>query len=265
MRQLTMFVLLGSSLIACARNSGGNVDSAASAVDSSESVESEGTVMMASVDGADMTALTALTGDQVAAKIAANAQTRWTPSGCATATASGSNVTITLADCTGPRGLLHVTGELDLAVSVSLSGSISVHATATALMVNRATLDIDSTGTYAVNGTTHTLQVQTTGSGTGPLGNDVEHSGSYTITWDTASECRSLAGSWSTSITGSAGNTATRSNDVNVMRCGTGCPTGTITHHFLGGASLMITFDGTAVAQWSTSTGKSGTVNLSCQ
>jgi len=259
-----MFVFLGSSLIACARNGGGNVDSAESAVDSSDSVEAEGNVMMASVDGADMTALTALTGDQVAAKIAVNAQTRWNPSGCATATASGSNVTITLNDCTGPRGLVHVTGELDLAVSVSLSGAISVHATATALMVNRATIDVDANGTYAVNGTTHSLAVQTTGSGTGPLGNDVEHNGDYTITWDTASECRSIAGSWSTSITASSG-TATRSNDVNLMRCGTGCPTGTITHHFLGGASLMITFDGTAVAQWSTSTGKSGTVNLSCQ
>ena len=264
MRQLTLFVLLGSSLVACARNSGGNVDSAQSALDSSDSVESEGTVMMASVDGADMTALTALTGDQVAARIALNAQTRWTPSGCATATASGSNVTITLNDCTGPRGLVHVTGELDLAVSVSLSGAISVHATATALMVNRATLDIDADATYAVNGATHTLQVQTTGSGTGPLGNDVEHQGNYTITWDTTSECRSIAGSWSTTITGTAGS-ATRSNDVNLMRCGTGCPTGMVTHHFLGGASLTITFDGTAVAQWSTSTGKSGTVNLSCQ
>jgi hypothetical protein len=264
MRQLTMFVLLGSSLIACARNSGGNVDSAESAVDSSDSVESEGNVMMASVDGADMTALAAPTSVDVAARIALNAQTRWTPNGCATATSSGSNVTITLDDCTGPRGLVHVTGELDLAVSVSLSGSISVHATATALMVNRATLDIDATGTYAVNGTTHSLQVQTTGSGTGPLGNDVEHNGDYTITWDTASECRSLAGSWSTSIT-TATATATRANDVNIMRCGTGCPTGTITHHFLGGASLTVTFDGTATAQWTASTGKSGTVNLSCQ
>lgn len=49
--------------------------------------------MMASVDGADMTARTALTGDQVSAHIAANA--------------------LVLADCSGPRGLLHVTGELD--------------------------------------------------------------------------------------------------------------------------------------------------------
>lgn len=265
MRQLTMFVLLGSSLVACARNSGGNVDSAESAVDSQESVEAEGNMMMASVDGADMSALTALTGDQVAARIALNAQTRWNPSGCATATASGSDVTVTLNDCTGPRGLVHVTGELDLAITVSLDGTIGVHATASALEVNRAVLDIDADATYAVSGTTHTLQVQTQGTGTGPRGNDVDHTGQYTITWDTASECRSIAGSWSTSFTGPNGGSATRSNDANLMRCAAGCPTGTLTHHFLGGASLTVTFDGTAVAQWTASTGASGSVTLSCQ
>ena len=263
MRQLPLFVLLGSSLFACAKN-GANVDSAESALDSSDSVESEGNLMAASVDGADMSALTALTGDQVAAHIAANAPARFTPAGCATATATGSNVKLTLNDCTGPRGLVHVTGELDLTASVSLNGAISVHASATNLMVNRATLDVDSDATYAVNGTTHTLQVQTQGSGVGPLGNDIEHMGQYTITWDPTSQCHSIAGHWSTELSNGTAS-ATRSNDVNLMRCAAGCPTGMVTHHFLGGATLTITFDGTAVAQWSTSTGKSGTVNLQCQ
>jgi len=263
MRQLTLFVLLGSSLVACARN-GANVDSAESALDSSDSVEAEGNVMMASVDGADMSGLTALTGDQVAAHIAANASTRFTPAGCATATATGSNVKLTLNDCTGPRGLLHITGELDLTASVALDGTISVHAAATALMVNRATIDIDSDATYAVSGTTHTLTVQTMGSGTGPRGNDIDHTGQYTITWDVSSECRSIAGHWSTEFSNGSASAA-RSNDVNLMRCAGGCPTGMLTHHFLGGASLTVTFDGSNVAQWSASTGKSGSVTLSCQ
>jgi len=263
MRQLTLFVLLGSSLVACARN-GANVDSAESALDSSDSVEAEGNVMMASVDGADMSGLTALTGDQVATHIAANASTRFTPAGCATATATGSNVKLTLNDCTGPRGLLHITGELDLTASVALDGTISVHAAATALMVNRATIDIDSDATYAVSGTTHTLTVQTMGSGTGPRGNDIDHTGQYTITWDVSSECRSIAGHWSTEFSNGSASAA-RSNDVNLMRCAGGCPTGMLTHHFLGGASLTVTFDGSNVAQWSASTGKSGSVTLSCQ
>lgn len=263
MRQLTLFVLLGSSLVACAHN-GANVDSAESALDSSDSVEAEGNVMMASVDGADMSGLTALTGDQVAAHIAANASTRFTPAGCATATATGSTVKLTLNDCTGPRGLLQITGELDLTASVALDGTISVHAAATALMVNRATIDVDSDATYAVSGTTHTLTVQTMGSGTGPRGNDIDHTGQYTITWDVSSECRSIAGHWSTEFSNGSASAA-RSNDVNLMRCAGGCPTGMLTHHFLGGASLTVTFDGSNVAQWSASTGKSGSVTLSCQ
>jgi hypothetical protein len=44
-----------------------------------------------------------------------------------------------------------------------------------------------------------------------------------------------------------------------------GCPTGTVTHHFLLGASLTITFNGTPTATWTASTGASGTVALSCQ
>jgi hypothetical protein len=154
---------------------------------------------------------------------------------------------------------VHVTGELDLAVTVSLAGGISVHGTSTGLSVNRATLDIDTDATYAVSGATHTLTVMTNGSGTGPRGNPVEHDGNYTNTWDTASQCGSIAGSWTTEL-----GSASRSNTVDLMRCAGSCPSGTVEHKFLGGASLTLTFDGSAIATWSASTGASGTVNLTC-
>ena len=265
MRQLSL-VLLGSSLLAagCVNRGTGNVDSAESAIDSSDGVSAEGNVMMAAVDGADMTGLVALTGDQVAAKIAANVAARWNPSGCATVTQTGANLAITYDDCSGPRGLVHVTGELDLAVSVALDGTISVHATASDLQVNNASLSISADGTYATSGTSHTLTVQSSGDGTGPRGNDITHDGQYTITWDTSSQCGSIAGHWSTELS-NATTSATRSNDVSLMKCATGCPTGTVTHHFLGGQSLTVTFDGTATASWSTSGGKTGTIALSCQ
>ena len=266
MRQLASLVFIGSSLVAfgCAKQSSGNVDTAAGALDSSDSVESEGNVMMALTDGADATALTGPTADQVAARIAANVGTRWLPAGCATATASGADVKVTLNDCTGPRGLLHVTGEIDLVAAVSTAGVISVQGTATDLQVNQAVMSFTTNATYGVSGTSHTLAVQTQGEGTGPLGNSIDHNGNYTITWDTGSQCGSIAGMWSTEFSNST-TSATRGNDVNVMRCAGGCPTGTIIHHFLNNATLTVTFDGTNVAQWQTSTGKSGTVNLQCQ
>lgn len=262
MQKLSSLVLLGSSLLvgACLNRGGEDLDSAASAIDSSESTEAEGNIMMTSVDGADASGLIAPTAVQVAVRIAANASLRWNPSGCATVAQSDSVVTITFHDCTGPRGLVHVTGELDLAISVSTAGAITVHGTSAGLHVNGADLVVDATATYAVAGTDHTLVVQTSGSGTGPRGNTIDHEGSYTITWDTASQCRSIEGHWQTEI-----GARERSNDVSIQRCAGGCPTGTITHHFLAGATLTVTFDGTATAHWTTSAGASGVTQLGCQ
>ncbi len=259
MRNLTITLLTLVTAAGCMKSASDSDDTAASAIDSSDATQSEGNMMMASVDGADMTSVTALTAADVTARIAANAMTRWTPASCLTATTSGATVKLVYDDCTGPRGLVHVTGELDLAISVSLQGVISVQGSSSDLQVNGATLVVDASGTYAVSGTSHTLTVSTMGSGTGALGNTVDHDGNYTITWDTSTQCGSIDGTWSTEI-----GTAERSNVVNVSRCATGCPSGSITHHFLLGASISVTFDGTATASWTASTGASGTVKLLC-
>jgi hypothetical protein len=44
------------------------------------------------------------------------------------------------------------------------------------------------------------------------------------------------------------------------------CPAngGSISHTFANNVTLTITFDGSATAQWSTSNGRSGTINLVC-
>lgn len=266
MRTVMLASLAASlALTACIKKDTTDTDSANSIVDDGDTTEAEGNVMMASVDGADMSGVAAITADSVSARIIANAGLRWMPAGCATATNNGGgNIVIQLNDCTGPRGLLHVSGELDLAVSVGVSGGISVHATSSDLQVNQASLSLDATADYAVVGGQHTLTVQSTASGTGPRGTEIDHQGDYTVSWDPTNECRSITGTWSTDFTG-ANRSAERSNAVDLSRCGTGCPTGSITHHGLLGLTINITFDGSNVAQWSTSNGRSGTVNLRCQ
>src|ERR1051325_1404086 len=176
MQKLSSLVLLGSSLLVCACTNGGrdDGDSVASAIDSSESTESEGNVMMGSIDGADSAGLLAPTGADIAVRIAANVSLRWNPSGCATVSQHDALVSIMFNDCTGPRGLLHVTGTLDLAISVSTTGAITVHGTSPSLQVNRADLVIDATATYTTSGTGHSLVVETSGAGTGPRGNPVD-------------------------------------------------------------------------------------------
>jgi hypothetical protein len=253
-------------LAACAHNSSPDLDSAAAAVDSSDSVSSEGNVMMANMDGADMAFQGAITSDGVATRIAANVALRWIPSSCATVSSSGSTVTITYNDCTGPRGLLHVTGTLTLDITVSGAGVISVHGSSPDFEVNGAHLVISLDATYSVSGTTHSLDVMTDGTGTGPLGNAIDHQGDYTVSWDTGTMCHSITGDWSTEFTSAAtGASATRSNQVQLSRCAGGCPTGSVVHTGLRGLTLTLEFDGTNVATWTTSGGKSGTINLPCQ
>ncbi len=134
-----------------------------------------------------------------------------------------------------------------------------MHATASDFEVNGATLTIDATGDY----TTDMLAVTSHGTGTGPLGNEIDHDGSYTIARDPTTLCHSIDGTWSTDFSNAAG-AKDRSNTVDLEACPNMCPTGTLTHKFLGGASLTLTFDGTATATWAVSTGATGTIALTC-
>lgn len=267
MRSFTSLLLLGSSLTiaACASKADtATDDSAETAIDSTDSTSSEGNIMMAAVDGSDQSSFTAVS---VSAQVSANLSARFTPASCVVVTPTATTIEAVFTDCTGPYGLVHVTGELDLSVSVSTQGTITVHGVSSDLKVGGSDLEVDATATYSSQGPSHTLTVTTKGSGTGPRGNPVDHDGSYTVTWDSSSQCRSLMGEWSTEL-----GSLTRSNEVDVTQCGTSCPTGTIVHKFLGGKQLTITFDGSATASWvlagaigSTTATTSGTVALSCQ
>jgi hypothetical protein len=263
--RLTTIILFGSLLgsSACMRGDGaGSTDTAESAVDSSDSVSSEGDLVAANVDGASTTGLTALTSDQVALAIVANIHAKW-PNACAQVTANGSVITVVYNDCSGPRGLVHVTGTLDLEISLTTAGAVEIHATGTGVEVNNAVLDIDAEAVYTISGTTRSLAVTSKGTGTGPRGNTIDHEGNYTLTWDPTTTCGSISGHWQTDFT-SATASAERSNDLSLSKCVGACPTGTLTHHFLGGASVTVNFDGSATATWTASTGGSGSVALAC-
>jgi hypothetical protein len=201
MKNLVVLLLSSSSLVACMRNndSTDSPDSAAAAADSQEAVGDEADIVTASVD-ASGTVTASVAATSVASTIAANVAAKWTGA-CAVATASGATVTVTYNDCTGPYGLVHVTGELDLTISINAQGALAVHATATDLEVNAATLDFTADGTLSESGTMKTLSVTANGSGTGPRGNSIDHNGAYTVAWDSTTTCRSIDGSWSTDLT----------------------------------------------------------------
>jgi len=101
------------------------------------------------------------------------------------------------------------------------------------------------------------LDVTTMSSGTGPLGNDFTHSGDYTVSWD--ADCATVNGSWSTET-----SDRSRGTTVDLTRCQQGCPTGTVTRDTFAGRTITVTFDGTATASWTSSAGRSGTIELTC-
>ena len=257
---MMMFLLTGN----CGRGgSDGNTQqqtgSATEALDSAEVVQSEGAVFVAGTDSLSVQ----LSGEQAAVSAAASAKTAWQPSGCVTASASGATVTYTLNDCTGPFGLVHVTGTVVVQYSLAADG-IHAHATANGLMVNGASIDIDALAVFSMNNGTKRLAVTTTGAGTGPFGNAITRSGNYVVTRTAATSCFGLDGSWATTVADHQWSTRVTA----LSKCGAQCPAagGSISHHGgLSNVTITVDFDGSATADWSTSNGYSGTINLLCQ
>ncbi|MGE0546002.1 MAG: hypothetical protein AB7O24_25660 [Kofleriaceae bacterium] len=264
MKNLTCLIAFSSMVVAACADGGGDGDdgeldasTAEQAIEASESAEAEGNLMMATIDGSEMA--DGDTSEQIAVSIGANVAVRWNPSGCATVQRNGLQLSIVYNNCTGPRGLVNVTGQLDLEVSLSLDGAIVVHASSADLMVNGAQLAMDANAEYRLGIAEHTLTVMTHSSGTGPRGNAIEHNGDYMIAWEPAVQCAQIAGEWSTTV-----DERTRSHEVDLRRCLNQCPVGTIVQRFDADASLTVTFDGTDHASFMASTGATGTVAISC-
>jgi hypothetical protein len=258
MTKLVTLSLLVTSLVAChRRDTDGDELAAELAADSSNVSQAEGSMLASIVEGAEgASGVAPATPEGVAAFIQMRAPTRFSPAGCATATRSGSTVTLVFAGCTGPRGLRTVDGTITVNAMAAPSG-IAITATGTDVQIGQATIDLDSMATYSVANGTASLVVSTTSSGVGPLGREITHDGDYTVTW--TATCVAIEGAWSTE----AGDLR-RSTTADLMRCQDECPSGNVTRNTFNNRVITLTFDGTSTATWSTSAGRSGTFQLSC-
>jgi hypothetical protein len=259
MRTNLLAYLLPLGLLAGCGGADPSSDSASvsSALDSAGQTANESALMVATTSGTEL----ATTSNEAAMMAGGGAKTNWQPAGCVTATQNQNVVSYTLNDCTGPYGLVHVTGTV---VATYTADSSGIHAAlqTTNLHINGATMTLDSKADYSVNGSAHSLTVNTNGSGTGAFGNTITRNGSYTLAWDDATDCGTLDGAWSTGI-----DSATWSTSIaNYAQCKDHCPTsGVLTH--TGGLSHItwtVTFDGSAQAKWTSSRGPSGQFGLLC-
>ena len=262
-RNLLMCAAVTLAVTGCGRGASES-DDADDAVDTSASTSSESALLSAA--GEDTTAMSsASTNDQLAEAASAKLKTRF-KNGCVTATRNLNVVTYVMVDCTGPYGLVKVSGTMVVTYTRQPDGSIKADAQGTGLKVNDGTLDLSAVAIYSKNAAgLETAVVETHGTGTGPKGNTGVRVGNYVVTRDQAAACVTLEGQWSTAWNGGK---ATSSTQVTGMKkCAASCPAagGVIKHTGVFGKVLTVTLDGSAVAAWSTSGGKSGTINLECK
>jgi hypothetical protein len=240
----------------------------AEAADSTEMVHNEGALLSVAMEGSTTQSPTVVlplpaTPEDAAQKAADRMKARLSPDGCVTTEVSGATLTATLNECTGRLGLRQLTGTITVVFSIESDG-VHADATATGLKVNRATMDIQSKAVRWLEGTQVTTAVHTTGTGTGPRGKQITRDGDYSITYDLETECRTLVGEWKTTV----GENEWTTQVTALKRCKYGCPEegGKIVHsNSAKERTITVNFDGSATAAWSSSTGKTGTVDLTCE
>jgi hypothetical protein len=187
-----------------------------------------------------------------AADLAASAGTRvgshLQPASCFTRTVTGSTVVFVLTDCTGPYGLVHLTGTLTAVYSRDANGGVDVTITGSGVKANGAVIDLDAT----------VVATQTNGA----RGCALSCEGTYELSYDPGSECLTLNGTWTTTV----GLKTASTTIANYTRCKGTCPAagGSLVHVARTGAAVTVTYDGSANASWASTNGKSGTIALIC-
>jgi len=206
-----------------------------------------------------------VTPEEAAQKAAERFEARMKPKSCASTQVTGATVVATVDDCNGSHGIVHMTGTITFVFSISGNDIIS-DITSTNLQVgskrHRYTIDINSRAVRSTNDGTVTTSISTNGSGIGPRGVAFTRDGNYTVTYDTATGCRTINGSW----TMLADDRTVTTTVTNLQRFGTDCPDSgsKVVLDNGSGGSIEMTYDGTGTVKWNRGGIKSGTLKLSC-
>jgi hypothetical protein len=259
MRHLPTALLLSSlSLFACGR---------AAEIDDAE--DADEAVSIATTESALSTTLTddlaqpmSATAEDLAAAAEARVGSRLQPAGCVTSTRAGATVTYVFTNCTGPYGLVKLNGTVVAVYSPKPGGVVQAVVTSTGFKANELTFDLNATVLASETNGVKKADVTVQAEGTGPRGGTVERQGAYVATYDAAAGCVTLDGAWQTK----AGLRTSSTVMAGYKRCKGSCPAagGTITHTGPQRVVTTLSYDGSAVASWSTSSGRSGTLNLRC-
>jgi len=187
----------------------------------------------------------------------------FSPSGCLSTSLDEANktVTYTFNDCTGPHGLLHITGEVKVGYDIKDANTLDLNITGTDLQVNRAKVDWSATDHITRAGAVYTAVWHGQVSGTTYRGRDFSRTNDRVVVWDTAAQCVTINGTSEGDIT----NRSLKTEVKNLQKCAGECASGEVTiTNEESDSTLSISLDGEGAATFTGPRGNSVTVSLAC-
>jgi hypothetical protein len=220
-----------------------------------------GEVLLSPVQAEDMTATDIAA--QAAEAVEMKPITGLSPEGCATKTRDGNAVHVLFDNCTGPAGLLHVKGGIDVTFSNTAAGGLHADFKGVeGLTVQDRPVTYSAKADLTAEGTERTLTWSGKWASETAAGAPIEHSSSGDLTVDLATSCVTFTGEASGSID-------KRGIDLTIddlKACPATCPaSGTITAvGKASGMSVSVSFDGSTKASVTGPKGHTFSVPLGC-
>jgi hypothetical protein len=191
------------------------------------------------------------------------------PASCHTRVKDPTNrrvVHITFDDCTGPFGLVHLSGHVTVTFSSTDKGELRADYQSSDLTANGHPITWTASADITVNGNERDVTWHGVWDRTTDKGKTVSHTSDATIVDDVTTQCRTTNGTAVTTVDNREVDTTVK--DYKICRDPDGsdsCPTGTVTHtRKSSGLSVTATFDGTNKATVVGPHGHSTEVPLVC-
>ncbi len=204
--------------------------------------------------------------DPVSAASSAAESWLW-PASCSTRASDAARpgvVTLTFDDCTGPFGLVHVSGGMVGTFTRNADGTLHVALESDHLTANGHPVEHAGSGDVAMGSDgTRTVAWKGVWTRTNASGETVTHVTDVTIQVD-ANKCRTTNGTAETTVAARVTDSVIDGYAISKNSDGSdGCPRGTIVHSH-DGRSLTVTFDGSDRATLTSARGRTTTLPLVC-
>ena len=248
--------------VACAAHNNASADETAASGDDAAQTEANTETLASTFVGTDssgsLAAASFAHGDLVANDFHAdNFGSNLYPSGCVTETQDlvHEKNTYVFNDCTGPYGLVHLTGTVTVTYSSTGPNNLTLNYSSQNFQINKATITSwTATAVVTASGTSRDMTWNASLSGTTAGGRTFSRTNQKDVKWDTTSSCVSVSGTSDGTITGLSLKTTVTS----YSRCKAACPEANsdvdilnetsnenVDIHFNGGPSATVTVSGT--------------------